>query len=320
MRTFRSVISNSFMELVRQPVYLLILVSSASMIIILASIPYFGLGDDPTLVKNSVMAITLLAGLVGGITGSSLSLSREIATGTALAVLSKPVPRWQFLIGKYLGLCGALFLLIFVDLAASLTASRMAYDAYSGVDWTAFFIFEGSLVCALAVAGVRNYVFRKPFIQEAVIHIAVFSTIAFILIWKLTSHKVSLSDMAEVDWRLVPATLLILFATWVLAAVALVCSTRLDLLPTMAITYGIFLLGLMSDYFFGRAAGDGNVIAQMGYAIIPNWQLFWMADAIQNNQSIPLEYVVRGLFQMSMNTGWILIVAVLLFDDRELSA
>ncbi|MCD8534190.1 MAG: hypothetical protein LR011_05115 [Verrucomicrobia bacterium] len=62
------------------------------------------------------------------------------------------------------------------------------------------------------------------------------------------------------------------------------------------------------------------MIAQMGYAIIPNWQLFWMADAIQNNQSIPLEYVVRGLFQMSMNTGWILIVAVLLFDDRELSA
>lgn len=308
------------MELVRQPVYMLLMAGSASLSIVLASVPYFGLGDDPTLVKNSVLAVTLMAGLFGAIIGSSLSVSREISTGTALAVLAKPVPRWQFIIGKFIGLCGALMLLVHVNLMASLTASRMAYDAYSGVDWKAFFIFEGALVLALAVAGFRNYVFKKAFIQGAVMNTALFTTVAFVLIWKLTSHKVSLSELAEVDWRLLPSTVLILFAVWVLAALALVCSTRLDMLPTIGICYGLFLVGLMSDYFFGRSAADGQIISQVLYTVVPNWQLYWMADAIQNSQSIPVAYVVKAFLQMLMNVGWLLIAAVILFDDRELSA
>jgi ABC-type transport system involved in multi-copper enzyme maturation permease subunit len=306
------------MELVRQPVFLLLMAGSASFTIVLASVPYFGLGDDPTLVKNSVLAVTFVTGLFGGIIGSSLSVSREIARGTALAVLAKPVPRWYFVLGKYAGLSLSLLLLVYVNLVASLTASRMAYDAYSGVDWSAFFIFEGSIILALAVAGVRNFVFRRPFLQEAVFNTALFTTVAFVIIWKLTTHKVSLSDLAEVDWRLLPSTILILFAVWILAAVAVVCSTRLEMLPTMGICCAIFMIGLMSDYLFGRA--EENLIARFFYTLIPNWQLYWMADAIQNSQSIPIGYMVRAFLQMILNVGWLLVAAVVLFEDRELSA
>src|SRR5436309_7511304 len=35
---------------------------------------------------------------------------------------------------------------------------------------------------------------------------------------------------------------------------ALACSTRFEMIPTLAICTGIFLLGLMSDYLFGRRA------------------------------------------------------------------
>ncbi len=60
--------------------------------------------------------------------------------------------------------------------------------------------------------------------------------------------------MAQVDWRLMPAAILILFALWILAALALACSTRLDMIPTLAICSAFFLLGIMSDYLFGRRA------------------------------------------------------------------
>jgi hypothetical protein len=60
--------------------------------------------------------------------------------------------------------------------------------------------------------------------------------------------------MARVDWRLVPVSILILFAVWILAALALACSTRLDMIPTLAVCSAIFLLGLMSDYLVGRRA------------------------------------------------------------------
>jgi len=57
-----------------------------------------------------------------------------------------------------------------------------------------------------------------------------------------------------VDWRVIPAAVLVLFALWILAALALACSTRLDMIPTLAVCSAFFLLGIMSDYLFGRRA------------------------------------------------------------------
>src|SRR4026209_733155 len=101
------------MELIRQPVFLLLMTSSAFFCVFLASIPYFGFRDDPKLVKNSVLAVTLLAGLLGAVLWASSSLAREIRSGTALAVLSKPVGRAQFLLAKYTGIAAALAVLTY---------------------------------------------------------------------------------------------------------------------------------------------------------------------------------------------------------------
>ena len=130
MRQFITIATNAFMELVRQPVFLLLMTSSAVFEIFLATPYYFAFGDEPKLVKNSTLAVMLLAGLLGAVLSASASLAREIRTGTALAVLSKPVGRAQFLLAKYAGLMVALALLTYVNLVAALLASRMAFDAY----------------------------------------------------------------------------------------------------------------------------------------------------------------------------------------------
>src|SRR6201982_69978 len=104
MRQFLTISSNAFMELVRQPVFLLLTTASAAFEIFLATPYYFAFGDEPKLVKNSVLATMLLAGLFGAVLAAASSLAREIRTGTALAVLSKPIGRIQFLLAKYCGL------------------------------------------------------------------------------------------------------------------------------------------------------------------------------------------------------------------------
>ena len=134
MRQFITIATNAFMELVRQPVFLLLMTSSAVFEIFLATPYYFAFGDEPKLVKNSTLAVMLLAGLFGAVLSASASLAREIRTGTALAVLSKPVGRAQFLLAKYAGLIVALALLTYVNLVAALLASRMAFDAYGSTD------------------------------------------------------------------------------------------------------------------------------------------------------------------------------------------
>ena len=81
------------MELVRQPVFLLLMTGSVLFEIFLAVPYYFAFGDEMKLVKTSALAVMLLSGLFGAVLSASASLAREIRSGTALTVLSKPVVR-----------------------------------------------------------------------------------------------------------------------------------------------------------------------------------------------------------------------------------
>src|SRR5215475_6861832 len=157
MRQFATIASNAFMELVRQPVFLLLMTGSAAFEIFLATPYYFAFGDEPKLVKNTALAVMLLSGLFGAVLSASASLAREIRTGTALAVLSKPVGRAQFLLAKFAGLAAALTVMTYVSMVAALIAGRMAFDAYGKTDLPALSIFCGSLLLAYLVGGFANY-------------------------------------------------------------------------------------------------------------------------------------------------------------------
>jgi hypothetical protein len=112
--------------------------------------------------------------------------------------------------------------------------------------------------------------------------------------------------------------LLILFALWILAGLALACSTRLDIIPTLAICSALFLLGIMSDYLFGRQSDKwwGAVL----YTITPNWQLFWLADALDSGKDLfHWGYVAKAFAYVVCYVGAALAGAVALFEERELS-
>lgn len=320
MRQFANIAVNAFMELVRQPVFLLLVTGSAVFEIFLATPYYFAFGDEPKLIKNSVLAVMLLAGLFGAVLSASASLAREIRTGTALAVLSKPVGRAQFLLAKYVGLCAALTVATYVNLVAALIASRMAFDAYGRTDLPAVGLFAGALVVAYALGGFSNFFLRRPFVSDAVFALVFTVTVAAFIIFQFTSQQVSMNEAGKVDWRLVPAALLILFALWILAALALGCSTRFDMIPTLAICSAFFLIGLMSDYLFGRPAEKGSWWATALYSVVPNWQNFWLADALETGKStFHWDYVGKAFAYVVCYVGAALAVAVAVFEDRELS-
>ena len=320
MRQFVTIATNAFMELVRQPVFLLLMTFSTVFQIVLATPYYFAFGDEPKLVKNSTLAVMLLAGLFGAVLSASSSLAREIRSGTALAVLSKPVGRARFLLAKYVGLMAALTVLVYANLIGTLLASRMAFDAYGSTDLFAWVIFALALVIAYLLGGFSNFFLRRPFVSEAFFFELLMLTVAFIVINFYTKEAKPQAFATGVDWRLVPAAVLILFALWILAALALACSTRFDMIPTLAICSGLFLLGLMSDYLFGRPAEHGSWWASVLYTLTPNWQHFWLADALDTGKStFHWDYVGKAFAYAAGYVGAALAIAVLLFEDRELS-
>ena len=320
MRQFLTIAINAFMELVRQPVFLLLMTTSVVFEIFLATPYYFAFGDEPKLVKNSTLATMLLAGLFGAVLSASASLAREIRSGTALAVLSKPVGRAQFLLAKYAGLMVALALLTYVNLMGTLLASRMAFDAYGSTDMFAVAIFALALVVAYLMGGFSNFFLRRTFVSDAVFSVVIMVTVAFVAINFFTKEG-KLQEFAKgVDWGLIPAGILVLFALWILAGLALACSTRFDTIPTLAICSAFFLIGLPSDYLFGTKAEQGSWWASVLYTVTPNWQLFWLADAVEMGKSaFYWGYLWKAFLYVVGYVGAALAVAVVMFEDRELS-
>jgi ABC-type transport system involved in multi-copper enzyme maturation permease subunit len=320
MRQFLTIAANAFMELVRQPVFLLLMTGSVLFEMFLAVPYYFAFGDEPKLVENSALAVMFLSGLFGAVLSASSSLAREIRSGTALAVLSKPVSRINFLLGKFAGLAAALTVLTYVNTVGILLASRMAFDAYGKTDLPALGIFSAGVVLAYGLGGFSNFFLRRTFVSDAVFAMVLFCTLAAFVVFQFTTQQESLGAPGHVNWNLLPAAILILFALWILAAIALACSTRFDTIPTLAICSAIFLLGLMSDYFFGSRSQHGEWWASTLYSVIPNWQLFWLADAIEAGKStFQWAYVGKALAYAVIYAGAALAAGAALFEERELS-
>ena len=321
MRQFGTIAFNAFMEVVQQPVFLLLMTCSAFFCVFLSIVPYFGFGDDVQIVKTSLLAVSLVTGLLGAVLCASSSVAREIRSGTALAVLSKPVGRARFILGKYLGLSGALSILIYTNLVACLLASRMAYDAYGSADTFSFGIYcFGGLLASYVIGGFLNYFLQVRFVFTTVIALVVLTTAMFAIILSTEAATTGASaDPRTVDWRLIPASVLLLFAVLILTALALACSTRLELLPTLAVCSGVLFLGLMSDWLFLEKTEDGIWWASILYTVIPNWQNFWLADVLSGKETIPLAYLGQAFLYLIGYTGATLTGALWLFEDRELT-
>jgi hypothetical protein len=319
MRVFNNIAMNGFMELIRQPIYLVLMISSNVFMLILASLYYVGAGEDASMVQGGVLATVFLTGLFTAVLGASFSVGEEIESGTALAVLSKPVGRVTFVLAKFSGLAAALALQCYAGCLAALLASRMAFDVYGSPDYPAFAIYGAGIVLACVIGVCINFFVMKPFVGPTVISMMICLTLAFIGANYVGRDWTPQPFGSNVDWRMIQAVLLLFLALCAIAGIAIACSTRLSLIPTLVCCLALFLLGLVSDHFFGTRAEDGSYWAKFIYALLPNWQLFWMADALADDKSIPWTYLMRCLQYVAGTLAITLGLAVLLFEDRELN-
>ncbi len=307
------------MELIRQPIYLVLMISSSVFMLTLASLYYVGAGEDPSMVLGGVLATIFLIGLFTAVLGASLSVGEEIESGTALAVLSKPVGRISFILAKFSALAMALGLQCYTGCLAALLSSRMAFDEYGSPDYPAFVIFGTGIVLACVIGVCINFFVMKPFTGPTVISLVICLSIAFIAANYVDKEWGPQPFGNEIDWRMIQAVALIWLALCSIAGVAIACSTRLTLIPTLVCCLVLFLLGLVSDHFFGTQAEQGAYWAKFLYAMIPNWQQFWMADALANGNTLPWSYLAKCIQYVAGILVITLGSAILLFENRELS-
>lgn len=107
----------------RQPMFWLITVFGIILTWVAVILPYFTFGDDYKMMKQIGFDVVMLAAVLFGVLAASMSISEEIEGRTAVTLMSKPVNRRQFLLGKFLGILmasGAMSLILGLNLNAAL--------------------------------------------------------------------------------------------------------------------------------------------------------------------------------------------------------
>lgn len=114
-----------------QPLYLLLLAIGMFAVIFFGFYPFNTLGDDIRLLKDSGVTTIMVLGMLQAVWSAGTSVSEEIEGRTALTVLSKPVSRRSFILGKYVGIMFSVLVLFAIISAVFLIviSYKPIYDA-----------------------------------------------------------------------------------------------------------------------------------------------------------------------------------------------
>ncbi|MCA9230090.1 MAG: ABC transporter permease subunit [Planctomycetales bacterium] len=118
-------------EAVSQPLFVLLTIVGVVALIAYIYIPYNTFGEDVKMLKTSGMTTIKVLAILVALWTASVSVSDEIEGRTALTVLSKPVGRRQFIMGKFMGIVWPILLMfVILGIVFLLTVSyKVVYDA-----------------------------------------------------------------------------------------------------------------------------------------------------------------------------------------------
>jgi hypothetical protein len=301
------------LDAIRQPIVLLLTIA---MIVLSALTPMVLLhkfGEDGKLAREGGLAFHFLLGTLVTVYAASSALTREIRSGTVAAVLSKPVSRGMLFLAKFAGVVCVIVGFSVAAATTTLLAERVAerWAVASGgardlIDWRTAWSLLAAPFAAVALAGLLNYWRKRPFTSTAFWLVVLALLATFVASgWFDRAGALAPFDY-RVDWRILPASALMATALVVIAAIAAGLATRLAPAPTLALCGLVLVMGLLWEYLFGRVPESGFALLVGG--LVPNWQNFWVSDALVGGGHIPWSYVGRtALYAATYAAGALLI-------------
>lgn len=316
IRQFIALSVNTVLKIIRQPLILLMTTACLVLTGLLPLVIMFDFGEEGKLIRDGALAFHFVFGLVIASSSASVAIYREIKRGAASTVLCKPVSRTSFLLATYCGVAVVLFLFSLMVMVAGLLSVRMS--ALWATDLCVTGLLYGAMLAAFALAAVSNIWFRRPFVSDAFLFMIPALLVALLVAGCLDQEDHFGPFGALIQWRMVPAGVLVTMALWMLASIAIALSTRLPPVFTLVCCTALFFLGLISDYLFGQARAD-SWFAALCYAVLPNWQDFWMIDALSGGGIIPWTYVVKAGVYAGLYLAGVLCLGLVSFRNVEIA-
>jgi len=305
----------AFTELVRQPVCLLIALASVALSTALPLMIAHQLGQQGGLARDGALAFELTGGALLVAYAACSTLSREMRSGTILTILSRPIGRGTLFLAKFVAVALLVVLFVLCSACAALLAERLA-PRYFETDWHGVRLLLVVPFAAFIPAALLNW--RRGWNVTA--WSWCFLVAALVVVTLALSRVDSEGHVGRLgeflDWRLVPATVLIGAGLLILAAFALGLAAHLPLAPTVTILLVLLFASLLSGYLSQLTAHWPSVAATVR-TLLPDLQRFWPDDDLVGDA--PLGWRAVGLASLYgfVYTAGILCLGVAAFRNRQ---
>ncbi|MEQ8771193.1 MAG: ABC-2 transporter permease [Phycisphaerales bacterium] len=265
---------STFVESIRQPVFFIMILVSALLQVLNTWISGFSMGysnvpgevtgDNKLLFDIGLSTVFVCGTLLAAFIATAV-LSREIENKTILTIVSKPVGRPAVVIGKYLGVAGAM------AVAVLLMTLFLMYGIRHGVLSTAaddpdqpviFFSF-GAVALSLLIAAAGNYLYGWAFGQTTIVLMVPLTLLGYVGVLLINKDWELQPLGTDIKPQLLLACLSIAMALLVLTAIATAASTRLGQVMTITICAGVFVLGLLSNFLIGRHVFQNEIVGEV---------------------------------------------------------
>ena len=323
LRSLLAIISNTFTETLRQPIYGVVIAVAAILLTFSPSLVMFTLDDDNQLLKDIGLSTLLVAGLFLAVFAAATVVTDEIENKTVLTVITKAVSRSTFIVGKFLGIAAAVILAQFLlSLILLMVIRHGVLEADSDQHDTVVITLASAgagLVFLIGLVG--NYFYRWRFSSTAVLLGSIFASIIIGLLYFIDPYWNFNPANNNLHFQLAAPIILTYIATIILTAIAVAAATRLGLIMTLIVCSFAFILGAMIQYWLGpitTQSGITSYLAWVPLAVVPSINIFVVTNAIYEGYSIPLIYIGHTTLYALFYVVGALLFAIALFRQREI--
>jgi ABC-type transport system involved in multi-copper enzyme maturation permease subunit len=240
---------------------------------------------------------------------SATALHREIELKTLFPILARPIARWEYVVGKYLGTLFTLGVFVLGNAAVFLGALAVAAGAP---------LWQPLALAGLAIAGLVLVAWRAP--RWATLAPAIAALLSMLAAAWLSGNS---PDDRRV---LLCSAVLTVLEVGVVGAIALLFSAFSSPFLTAILTLGVFIVGRSADTLAQlppRLFGEGlSRFAELLSRVVPNLMLYVPERAVLTGES--LEGAGYGYLGMAalQTLGWAILllgVASWIFRRRDLT-
>ena len=124
----------TYHEALYQPFTLIVFAMCLAAIVITAFVPFNTFGEDTKMYRDVAMSFVLMFILIIMVFATAKVIDEEIENRTMLTLMSKPIARWQVIIGKYLGIACLMFVTMAICTIAAGACAWLRYFSDQRID------------------------------------------------------------------------------------------------------------------------------------------------------------------------------------------